>query len=137
MFDFEGPKVELGVSLDQLSVDLNNLDNLGKLLPEGTVKDFTSEGNKCAFKVTGGVSIHLELDKNPTGNVILKMNTLSPTPFKFSLEVYAESSDLGCVCQLQAQADINPFTRMMVEPAIKGLFEEVSKGIMAKYPCNL
>ena len=42
MVDFEGPKVELGVSPDQLSVDLNNLDNLGILLPEGTVKDFTS-----------------------------------------------------------------------------------------------
>ena len=137
MVDFEGPKVELGVGLDQLSVDLNNLDNLGTLLPEGTVKDFTSEGNKCSFKVTGGVSIYLELDKNPTGNVILKMNAVSPTPVKFSLEVYAESSDLGCICKLQAQADINPFTRMMVEPAIKGLFEEVSKGIMAKYPCNL
>ena len=88
MVDFEGPKVELGVGLDQLSVDLNNLDNLGTLLPEGTVKDFTSEGNKCSFKVTGGVSIYLELDKNPTGNVILKMNAVSPTPVKFSLEVY-------------------------------------------------
>ena len=137
MVDFEGPKVELGVSLDQLSVDLNNLDNLGILLPEGTVKDFTSEGNKCSFKVTGGFSIHLELDKNLTGNVILKMNTLSPTPVNFSLEVHAESTDLGCICQPQAQADINLFTRMMVEPALKGLFEEISKGMRAKYPLNL
>ena len=137
MYDFEGPKVELGVSLDQLSVDLNNLDNLGTLLPEGSVKDFTTVGNKCSFKVPRGVSIHLELNENPTGNVILKMNTVSPTPVIFSLEVHAESTDLGCICQPQAQADINPITRMMVEPALKGLFEEISKGMRAKYPLNL
>ena len=137
MVDFEGPKVELGVSPDQLSSDLNNLDNLGSLLPEGSIKDFASEGNKCSFKVTGGVSIHFELDENPTGNVILQMNSVASTPVKFSLEVHAEATDSGCICQPQAQADVNPFTRMMVEPALKGLFEEISKGMRAKYPLNL
>ena len=137
MVDFEGPKVELGVNPNQLSSDLNNLENLGALLPESSVKDFTSEGNKCSFKVTGGVSINLELDENPTGNVILKMNTVAPTPVKFSLEVHAEATGSGCICQPKAQADVNPFTRMMVEPALKGLFEEISKGMRAKYPLNL
>tara|TARA_B100000427_G_scaffold294235_1_gene272725 strand:- start:203 stop:619 length:417 start_codon:yes stop_codon:yes gene_type:complete len=138
MVEFLGPKVELGVSPEDLGKEITHLENLGKLLPEGTVKDFVADGNKCSFKVSGGVSIHLEMDKSGhTGDVILKMNTVAPTPVQFNLEVKATAIDAGCSCFVRSDADVNPFTRMMVEPALKGLFDEISSGMKAKYPLNL
>ena len=138
MVEFVGPKVELGASPADLGAEITNLDNLGGLLPDGTVKDFVADGDKCSFKVTGGVAVHLAMDSSAhSGSVILKMNTVAPTPVKFSLEVIAEATEGGCSCYVRSDADVNPFTRMMVEPALKGLFDEISKGMMAKYPLNL
>ena len=138
MVEFIVPTVELGVSQADLATEITNLDNLGKLLPEGKVKDFSADGDKCSFKVTGGISIHLVMDSAAhSGDVILKMNTVAPTPVKFSLEVKASSTEGGCSCFVRSDADVNPFTRMMVEPALKGLFDEISKGLVAKYPLNL
>ena len=138
MVEFVGPKVELGVSPADLRVEITNLDNLSGLMPEGTVKDFVADGDKCSFKVTGGVVVHLAKDSSVnSGSVILKMNTVAPTPVKFSLEVIAEGTEGGCSCYVRSDADVNPFTTMMVEPALKGLFDKISKGMKAKYPLNL
>jgi hypothetical protein len=138
MVEFVGPTVLLGVSQADLATEITNLENLGKLLPEGIVKDFSSDVDKCSFKVTGGVAIHLVMDSSAhSGDVILKMNTVAPTPVKFSLEVKSTSTDAGCSCFVRSDADVNPFTRMMVEPTLKGLFDEISKGMVAKYPLNL
>ena len=138
MVEFVGPTVELGVSQADLAEEITNLDNLGKLFPDGTVKDFLADGAKCSFKVTGGISIHLVMDSSAhSGDVILKMNTVAPTPVKFSLEVNASSTEGGCFCFVRSDAEVNPFTRMMVEPALKGLFDEISKCMAAKYPLNL
>ena len=138
MVEFIVPTVELGVSQADLATEITSLDKLGKLLPEGTVKDFEADGDKCSFKVTGGIAIHLVMDSSAhSGDVILKMNTVAPTPVKFFLEVNASSTEGGCSCFVRSDADVNPFTRMMVEPALKGLFDEISKGMVAKYPLNL
>tara|TARA_Y100000589_G_scaffold163582_2_gene155490 strand:+ start:6769 stop:7206 length:438 start_codon:yes stop_codon:yes gene_type:complete len=138
MVEFVGPTVELGVSKADLAEEITNLENLEKLFPEGTVKDFLANGAKCSFKVTGGVLIHLVMDSSAhSSDIILKMNTVAPTPIKFSLEVKASSTKAGCSCFVRSEAEVNPFTRMMVEPALKSLFDEISKGMIAKYPLNL
>ena len=97
-----------------------------------------ADGDKCSFKVTGGVAVSLVMDASAqTGDVLLKLNTVAPTPVKFSLEVKATVTDAGCNFYVRSDADVNPFTRMMVEPALKSLFKEISKGMQAKYPLNL
>ena len=138
MAEFEGPKIDLGITPEDLKSEITNLENLGALLPEGSVKDYSADGDKCSFKVNGGVVVSLVMDASAqTGDVLLKLNTFAPTPVKFSLEVKATATDAGCNCYVRSDADVNPFTRMMVEPALKSLFEEISKGMQAKYPLNL
>ena len=138
MAEFEGPKIDLGITPEDLKSEITNLENLGALLPEGSVKDYSADGDKCSFKVNGGVVVSLVMDASAqTGDVLLKLNTVAPTPVKFSLEVKATATDAGCNCYVRSDADVNPFTRMMVEPALKSLFEEISKGMQAKYPLNL
>ena len=138
MLDLEGPKVDLGVTPEDLKSEITNLENLGSLMPEGSVKDYSFDGNKCSFKVSGGVAVSLVMDVSAqTGNVLLKLNTVAPTPVKFSLEVIAKATNAGCNCYVRSDADVNPFTRMLLEPSFKSLFEEISKGMQAKYPLNL
>jgi hypothetical protein len=135
MTAFEGPEVILGISIEDLTDEISDLSRLGKLLPEGAVKDFTSHDDKCSFKVKGGVSIHLEKDLSQLAeNVLMKLNTVSPTPVKFSLEAVAVTHADGVSCRVRSDADLNPFTKMMVEPALKSLFEEMTEGMKKKFP---
>jgi hypothetical protein len=137
MIAFEGPEVILGISLEDLKAEINDLSRLGKLLPEGAVKDFTSNGDQCSFKVKGGVSIHLEKDLSELAeNMLIKLNTVSPTPVKFSLEAVAVMHEDGVSCRVRSDADLNPFTKMMVEPALKSLFEELAEGMKQKFPVS-
>ena len=137
MISFEGPKVVLGISVSALSAELKDLDIIGEVLPEGEVKDFTSEGDTCSFKVKGGVAIHLEKDLEhlPEG-MILRLHTVAPSPVKFSLEVIAENHSEGCSCYVHSDADLNPFTRMMVEPALNSLFKKMAEGMVKKFPTS-
>ena len=135
MVEFEGPKVTLGIAPSVLHEKLQDLSSVGELLPPDSVKDFTADGNTCSFKVKGGVSIHLVRDTSSLeGDMILKMNTVAPTPVKFSLEVLAAEHENGCTCYVRSEADLNPFTRMMVEPALKNLFEDMAKGMQDQFP---
>tara|TARA_B100001564_G_C20552116_1_gene629605 strand:- start:580 stop:1005 length:426 start_codon:yes stop_codon:yes gene_type:complete len=135
---FEGPKMDLGISPEGLKSEITNLDNLGALLPKGSVKDYSADGDKCSFKVNGGVAVSLVKDSSAqTGDVLLKLNSVAPTPLKFSLEIKAVATDAGCNCYVRSDANVNPFTRIMVEPALDSLFREISKGMQAKYPLNL
>ena len=135
MIAFEGPEVILGISTEDLKSEINDLSRLGKLLPEGAVKDFTSNGDKCSFKVQGGVSIHLEKDMSELAeNVLIKLNTVSPTPIKFSIEAVAVTHVDGSTCRVRSDADVNPFTKMMIESALNGLFEEMAEGMKKQFP---
>ena len=135
MVEFEGPKVTLGIAPSELNEKLQDLSNVGELLPPDSVKDSTADGNTCSFKVKGGVSIHLVRDASSLeGDMILKMNTVAPTPVKFSLEVLASDHESGCTCFVRSEADLNPFTRMMVEPALKSLFKDMANGMQDKFP---
>ena len=135
MVEFKGPEVNLGLTPADLQAQVADLNNLGSLLPSDAVKDYQAEKDSCSFKVTGGVSIHLVRDTGALGeNVILKLNTVAPTPVKFNLELVANVCDGGSTCHVRSEADLNPFTRMMVEPALKGLFEKMAKGLEEKFP---
>ena len=39
----------------------------------------------------------------------------------------------GATCQVGCDADLNPFTKMMVEPALKGLFGQMADTLQARY----
>jgi len=137
MIAFEGPEVILGVSMEDLKSEINDLSRLGKLLPEGAVKDFTSKGDTCSFKVKGGVSIHLEKDLSELPkNVLIKLHTVAPTPIKFSIEAVAVTHVDGSSCRVRSDADVNPFTKMMIEPALNNLFAEMAEGMKQQFPID-
>ncbi len=132
MTRIESPKVTVPTSVETLTKDLNDFQILGELLGHGPVSEFGHDGDRCHFKVTGGVSIHLV--KSAAGNgEILKLLTEAPTPVKFSLVVVVNEASEGSDCQVFCDADLNPFTKMMVEPALNGLFASMTQALQARY----
>jgi len=128
MISIEGPKVVLGISILDLSAELQDLEKIGEMLPEGTVDNYQSDSNRCSFKVSGGVAIHLEKDSGRLPeDVILRLQTVTPSPVKFSLDVIATDHSEGCSCFVSSDADLNAFTQMMVEPALISLFKKMTE----------
>ena len=97
--------------------------------------DFKASEDKCSFKVTGGVAIHLvrTSDNSSTEGKVLTMATEAPTPVKFTLDVSVNSEGGGATCQVGCDADLNPFTKMMVEPALTGLFAKIAEALQSRY----
>ena len=64
---------------------------------------------------------------------MLTLATEAPTPVKFTLDVTVQAEGDGATCQVGCDADLNPFTKMMVEPALKGLFSQMADTLQARY----
>ena len=135
MTRIESPVVALSAGPERVARDFQDWTTFGELLGAGPVSDFSSEGDTCTFKVTGGVAIHLlrTSDNSATTGTVLTLVTQAPTPVKFNLEVIVQPDGEGCSCQVGCDADLNPFTKMMVEPALKGLFAQMAQTLQARY----
>ena len=135
MTRIESPLVALSAAPELVARDFQNWTTFGELLGAGLVSDFSSDGDVCTFKVTGGVAIHLlkTSDNSATTGTVLTLVTQAPTPVKFNLEVNVQPNGEGSTCQVGCDADLNPFTKMMVEPALKGLFAQMAQTLQARY----
>ena len=135
MTRIESPAVRVNAPSSQVSADFQNWNTFGELLAAGPVSDFKAEGDKCSFKVTGGVAVHLvrTSDNSVTEGSVLTLATEAPTPVKFTLDVVVTPDGDGATCQVGCDADLNPFTKMMVEPALKGLFSQMADTLQARY----
>lgn len=135
MTRIESPAVRVNAPSSQVSADFQNWNTFGELLAAGPVSDFKAEGDKCSFKVTGGVAVHLvrTSDNSVTEGSVLTLATEAPTPVKFTLDVVVTPDGDGATCQVGCDADLNPFTKMMVEPALKGLFGQMASTLEARY----
>ena len=135
MVRIESPLVELSATPQEVSRDFRDWKEFESMLCEGPVSDFSADGEDCTFKVTGGVAIHLTRSFDPvcTEGNIMSLVTRAPTPVKFNMDIFLMPNEAGCTCQVVCDADLNPFTRMMVEPALKKLFEKMAEQLKSRY----
>ena len=135
MTRIESPVVRVAASPAEVSQDFQDWNTFGELLATGPVSDFKAEGDKCSFKVTGGVAVHLvrTSDNSASEGTVLTLATEAPTPVKFTLDVAVHADGDGATCQVGCDADLNPFTKMMVEPALKGLFSQMADTLQTRY----
>ena len=77
MTRIESPTVELSATPESVARDFQDWTTFGELLGAGPVSDFSSEGDTCTFKVTGGVAIHLlrTSDNSATTGMVLTLVT--------------------------------------------------------------
>ncbi len=135
MTRIESPLVALNADCATVASDIRHWEGFGSLLAEGPVTDFKWEGDACSFKVAGGVGIHLERtsDGTATEGSVLTLATKAPTPVKFTLDVVLTPYGEGCTFKAGCDAELNPFTKMMVEPALEGLFGKMAEALQSRF----
>ena len=97
MTRIESPSVRVAASPATVAQDFQQWDTFGELLSAGPVSDFKAEGDKCSFKVTGGVAVHLvrTSDNSASEGTVLTLATEAPTPVKFTLDVAVQAEGDG------------------------------------------
>ena len=135
MTRIECPLVTLNADCATVAREIQQWEGFGSLLSEGSVTDFQWEGATCSFKVAGGVAIHLERtsDGTATEGTVLTLATKAPTPVKFILDVVLTPHGDGCTFEVGCDAELNPFTKMMVEPSLNGLFVKMSEALQSRF----
>ncbi len=100
---------------------LSDFDNYKQLIPEERVKNFTSEGDTCSFRVEGIGKASLKIiEKEPYK--MIKIVSESGTPVRFSLWI-----------QLKGIADYDTRVKITVEPEVN----KIMMGMVKKPLQNL
>lgn len=110
--------------------DLNNLEKVQSLLPEGKVKDFAFDADSCSFQVEtfGKIAIRV-VEREPNKNIKLESEK-SPVPFTFWIQLQEAATD-DTRLKLTFRADIPFLFKAMIskplEEGIKKLAETLAK----------
>lgn len=126
MVNIEGKSVTLNKSASEVYSYLMNMNNLENLLPMDKLSNYEASEDSCSFKVSGAADIKLgKGDCEEPTKVIYKTQSGSTFPFTLNVNI----KDLGDgnveVSQL-AEADLNPFMKMMVQKPLTKLFDYIA-----------
>jgi hypothetical protein len=136
MTTISSPQVELGATVAELNALVEQPASLAGLLPSDKVMEFQSTETGCSFKIAGGISIHLGLEKSSEGKPV-RYSSLKGTPIRFHLDLIfspLQGDGMRSIAEVVCEADLNPFTRMMAEKALTQLFETIAENLQATYP---
>jgi len=124
MTTIESKQVVLNTSAQEVYGFVSDLNNFEKLLPEGRISDFSSDGTSCKFKVNGMATIGLKIkEEHPPSRLLLESYE---GPFPFTLDVHILDEDGSSRAHQVAQVDVNPMMKMMVEKPLRNLFDHIA-----------
>jgi len=132
----ESPTILVGRSAKFFKTHLSDPANLAALLPAEHAHDFKADGAECQFKVTGGFSVHIKNveESNPHR---VKYVSQKGTPIRFELEVILEpQGEDRCSLQIQCDADLNPFMKMVAEKPLQSVFNGMAEAAKAAFPLD-
>jgi len=128
----ESKKVFVHATNDELfdfALDLNNFE---KLLPEGKIKNFESDGSSCKFEISGMATLGLTVVESERPNRIL-LNSVD-SPFPFTLEIHIAQDENGkSVAHQISNLDVNPFMKAMVKKPLTNLFDYIADKLVVEF----
>jgi carbon monoxide dehydrogenase subunit G len=130
----ESPVITCGKTPEFLHAHISEPGNLEALLPKEHVQSFAAEGDGCTFKVTGGFDIVLKRTEGEAPRVV-RYASQKGTPIRFNLEIIIEASgDAESTVQIQCDADLNPFMKMMAEKPLQNIFQGMAAAAEEAFP---
>ncbi len=130
MTRIDSKEVEIAKPAQELYDFVKDMNNFQQLLPQERISEWKSDGTSCSFKVQGAATIGLQLEGGTPPN-LLKLKATERSPFPFTLDVHLnEDGGVTKVSQV-FEADLNPFTKMMVEKPLKALFDHIADRMKA------
>jgi hypothetical protein len=124
MTDFVSDIQKIPYSSDRVFAklsDLNNLDKVKSLLPEGKIKDFTFDADSCSFQVETFGKIALRVVEREPFKTIKLESEKSPVPFTIWIQIQ-EAAVEDTRLKLTFRADIPfLFKGMIAKPLEEGI----------------
>lgn len=121
MTTIESNKVNVAASQQTCYNFLSDMNNYNLLLPKDSISDWSSDKEKCSFKIQKMYKLELVYTAGtPFSKIHIKSGPASP--FAFDLYAHLSETEGHTTAQLICEADINPFLKMMVEKPLNNLF---------------
>lgn len=112
---------------------LSEAQNIEFLLPKDKISDFKYDENGCSFKAQGGIVIPLLYQtKEPNSRINMKSGEKAPFSYTLSI-IISENGENASKGNIEFEADINMFMKMMVEKPLTGLFEVMTKNLQRHF----
>ena len=123
---FNSPHIKTRVSAKRFFEKYSNLNNLKEILPTQIV-DYKSTEKTCSFKIEGFSEIQLELNE---AIPYKKISLISKDyDLNISLNCFIEEEEGKAIVYLEIDADVNFFTKRIVEQPLNNLLKTLSKKI--------
>jgi len=130
---FTSPTVLCSASAEEVLAFLADPAHLIELLPTDRFSDAEARPDGCSFKLSGGIPVVLARGEDPPGGV--RYDSAKGTPVRFFIVVHAVSSGAGdrCEVHLEGEAEVNAFTRMIVEKPLNQVIESLSTALRTRF----
>ncbi|MGA1374238.1 MAG: hypothetical protein ACO3YQ_05455 [Flavobacteriales bacterium] len=130
---FTSPTVSCSASAEVVLAFLADPSHLIELLPADRFSDAEARPDGCSFKLNGGIPVVLVRGEDPPGGV--RYDSAKGTPVRFFIVVHAVPSGAGDQCEvhLEGEAEVNAFTRMIVEKPLNQVIESLSAALRARF----
>lgn len=132
--EFRSPTVTCAAAAADVLAFIAEPQHLAHLLPSDRFTDFAVIPNGCAFKLTGGIPVVLARAEDPVGGVTYA--SAKGTPVKFFIVLYAvdvPGESPQCEVHAKGEAEVNAFTRMLVEKPLTQVLDALAQSIAAHF----
>jgi len=112
--------------------DLNNLEKIQSLLPEGKIKEFTFDTDSCSFRAEPIGKISMRVVERDPGKTIKLVSEKSPVPFTCWIQLKEVAAD-DTRLRITFSADIPFLFKGMVSKPLEEGIKKVAEAL-AKLP---
>jgi len=131
MTDFVSDIQKIPYSADRVFAklsDLNNLEKVQSLLPEGKIRNFTFDTDSCSFQVDSFGDISVRVVEREPNKTIKLVSEKSPMPFTFWIQLQEIATDDTRI-KLTFKADIPFMFKAMVSKPLKEGINKVAEAL--------
>ena len=125
---FNSPHIKTRVSAKRFFEKYSNLNNLKEILPTQIV-DYKSTEKTCSFKIEGFSEIQLELNEAIPYKKISLISKDYDLNISLNCFIEEEEEEGKAIVYLEIDADVNFFTKSIVEKPLKNLLKTLSQKI--------
>lgn len=126
MTEFISDKVLIQTNKEKVFQHLMVMPNYEALFPEDRISDFQSDENSFSVKIAGQGRIKLERSE-VTENEKITLKAVDDKPFQMDLNILLEDNEGKTKGHILANADLNPFIKMVAQKPLDKLFNSMAK----------
>lgn len=125
--NIESPTFSISTSAENLYDFLIVPAHLEQILPTERIHGFEADGNKCHFKIQGGIVISLVLAQTNAQCISYTSGDISPFPFQLDIRFKEESSKV--TGHIVFEGEVAPFIAMVAKSPLTALFTDMAENL--------